>query len=41
MLKPLIDRKMLLQEVLPADDRFVYVQQFEVQGAELFELIKT
>ncbi|MGG1594735.1 hypothetical protein [Terribacillus saccharophilus] len=41
MFKPLIDRKMLLQEVLPADDRFVYVQHFEGQGAELFELIKS
>ncbi|PAF38818.1 hypothetical protein CHH58_05180 [Terribacillus saccharophilus] len=40
MFKPLIDRKMLLQEVLPADERFVYVQHFEGQGAELFELIE-
>lgn len=39
MIKPLIERKLLLQEVLPADERFIYVQSFEGQDAEL--LIKT
>lgn len=30
--KPLIERKMLLQEMLTADERFVYVKHFEGQG---------
>lgn len=39
MIKPLIERKLLLQEVLQQMKGFIYVQSFEGQDAEL--LIKT
>lgn len=40
MMQPLIERKQLLQQVLPEDDLFVYVRHFEGQGELLFNLIK-
>ncbi|PAD19893.1 hypothetical protein CHH64_17000 [Terribacillus saccharophilus] len=41
MLKPLIERKELLERILPCNELFVYVQHFEGQGEALYELTKT
>jgi DNA ligase-1 len=40
MQRPLIERKELLEQVLPANDLFVFVRHFEGQGEALFNLIK-
>lgn len=41
MLKPLIERKELLERILPSNDLFVFVRYFEGQGEALYELTKT
>jgi DNA ligase 1 len=40
MQRPLIERKELLEQVLPADDLLVFVRHFEGQGEALFNFIK-
>jgi DNA ligase 1 len=40
MLKPLYERKALLEGILPTDDKIVYVQHLEGHGQQYFDLIK-
>ncbi|MDQ0859818.1 RNA ligase family protein [Bacillus sp. V2I10] len=40
MNKPLIERKTLLESILPTDNRIAYVQHIEGHGSQYFDLIK-
>ena len=40
MNKPLIERKILLESILPTDKRIAYVQHLEGHGSEYFNLVK-
>lgn len=40
MNKPLIERKMLLENILPTDNKIAYVQHIEGHGSQYFDLIK-
>ena len=40
MNKPLIERKILLESIIPTDKRIAYVQHLEGHGSEYFNLVK-